>query len=174
MHNDFVLVGPQSDPAAIAAQPNVVAGMRAIAASESVFLSRGDESGTHAAERRLWGASGVNPIGQSWYQESGQGMAGTLTVAAQKAAYTLSDRGTYLALRDIVDLEILLQGDPRLLNVYHVIAVRPQGQLSTNLAGAEAFVDFLAGREAQTIIARFGIERFGQPLFFAESCEACG
>jgi tungstate transport system substrate-binding protein len=165
MHNDFVLVGPRQDPSGASAQLDVLAGMRAIAAFESIFLSRGDESGTHAAERRLWEAAGVNPIGQGWYQESGQGMGSTLTVAAQKAAYTLSDRATYLALRAVLDLEILLQDDPRFLNVYHVIAVRPQGRRSANLAGAEAFVDFLAAREAQTIIATFGVERFGQPLF---------
>ncbi len=174
MHNDFVLVGPRDDPAGARGQADVAAALRTIQRSGSIFVSRGDESGTHARELKLWGAAEVDPGGQPWYQESGQGMGATLIIASQKAAYTLTDRGTYLATRDDLELEVVSEGDERLVNPYHVITVRSQGSVTTNQAGADAFADFIVGRAAQTIIAGFGVERFGQPLFFADACTDCG
>ena len=112
----------------------------------------------------------MKAIGEDWYLESGQGMGATLTVAGQKAAYTLSDRATYLVMRDILGLKILLQDDPLLLNIYHVIVVRPHRLRSSNLSGAEAFAEFLVSCKAQTIISMFGVELFGQSMFSADRC----
>ena len=125
MHNDFIIVGPKSDPAGIKSAKTTNQAMTDIADKKALFISRGDDSGTNALELKLWKGLRITPSGQSWYQETGQGMGATLQVASQKAAYTISDRGTYLAQQKNIDLDILFQGDPALLNVYHVIVVNP-------------------------------------------------
>jgi tungstate transport system substrate-binding protein len=135
MYNDFVVVGPADDPAGIAGGPSALEAMRRIAASESRFVSRGDGSGTNALERRLWGQAGVAPAGD-WYVESGTGVGDTLNIASERGAYTIADRGTYLALRDRLDLPVLVEGDRALLNVYHVLTpIRRTARTSTPRAG---------------------------------------
>ncbi len=168
MHNDFVVVGPPADPAGIKAAGSALEGFRRIAGGAAVFVSRGDNSGTHAQEKKLWKATGLNPEGQKWYQQTGLGMGQTLSVAAEKNAYTLADRGTYLALRKNLGLAILSEGDAVLLNVYHVIEVNPVRFPKVNANGAKAFGDFLLTKETQALIAAFGIDKFGSPLFFPD------
>ena len=168
MHNDFILVGPALDPANIA-KHTAVESLQRIAATKSIFLSRGDNSGTHAQELKLWKAAGVACDGQTWYQQTGQGMGQTLAIAAEKKAYTLSDRGTYLALKKKLGLAILHEGDPSLRNVYHVIEVNPVRFPKVNAAGARAFADFLVSKDVQQRIKEFGIAAFGSPLFFPDA-----
>lgn len=168
MHNDFVIVGPEDDPAGIADAASLNDAMTAIAASEASFVSRGDESGTNALEQRLWEAAGIEPSG-GWYEESGQGMGATLQIAGQRQAYTLSDRATYLAQQDTLDLAILLEGDPALLNVYHAIVANPERYPNVNVAGARAFTAFLVRDDVQRIIGEFGVEDYGEPLFFPDA-----
>jgi len=168
MHNDFVLVGPAADPAGLAKRGAAECFQR-IASTRSLFLSRGDNSGTHAQERKLWKAAGLAPEGQAWYQQTGLGMGETLGVAAEKQAYTLSDRGTYLALRKKIGLPILHEGDPALRNVYHVIEVNPTRFPKVNAAGARAFADFLVSKAVQKRIKEFGIAVYGSPLFFPDA-----
>ncbi len=169
MHNDFVVVGPEGDPAGVGAAPDAVAALRAIADAEAGFISRGDDSGTHKLERSLWEELAFDPSGAAWYAESGQGMGATLQIANQRDAYTITDRATYLALREHLDLVVLGEGDPRLLNVYHVMQVSPARFDSLNAMGAAAFVDFLISDEAQEIIREFGVDEFGQPLFVPDA-----
>jgi len=168
MHNDFVLVGPATDPAGLA-QRTAAEAFQRIAASKSLFLSRGDNSGTHAQELKIWKAAGITPEGQSWYQQTGQGMGQTLAIAAEKKAYTLSDRGTYLALRKKLGLPILHEGDPSLRNVYHVIEVNPARFPKVNAAGSRAFADFMVSKAVQQRIKEFGIPIYGSPLFFPDA-----
>lgn len=168
MHNDFVLLGPTSDPAHLRGKA-ATAALQAIAAGHAVFISRSDNSGTHAQEKKLWAAADLKPEGQAWYQQTGLGMGQTLAVAAEKRAYTLSDRGTYLALRKKLGLEILSEGDAALLNVYHVIEVNPARHPKVNTAGARAFADFLVSKDVQTTVKEFGIGTFGSPLFFPDA-----
>ena len=125
MHNDFIIVGPKSDPAGLKTATTINDAMTAISTKQAPFISRGDNSGTNALELKLWKAINITPKGQSWYEESGQGMGATLQIANQKAAYTISDRATYLAQKANLDLDILFQKDKALLNVYHVIVVSP-------------------------------------------------
>lgn len=168
MHNDYVLLGPPTDPAGIRSRAAVEA-LQRIAAAKAVFLSRGDNSGTHAQELKLWKAAGVSAEGQAWYQQTGQGMGQTLAIAAEKRAYTLSDRGTYLALRKKLGLALLHEGDPSLRNVYHVIEVNSARFPKVNAAGARAFADFLVSKDVQARIKEFGIATFGSPLFFPDA-----
>ncbi|MCM2249571.1 MAG: substrate-binding domain-containing protein [Geothrix sp.] len=168
MHNDFVLLGPAADPAGLRGKA-AGAALQALASAGAVFMSRGDNSGTHAQEKKLWAAAGLKPEGQTWYQQTGLGMGQTLAIAAEKRAYTLSDRGTYLALRKKLGLEILSEGDGALLNVYHVIEVNPARHPKTNAPGARAFADFLVSKDVQTVIKDFGIGAFGSPLFFPDA-----
>jgi tungstate transport system substrate-binding protein len=163
MHNDFVLVGPSDDPAAAKGQQAAEA-MRRIAATGTLFVSRGDESGTHAREKALWAAAGVTPSGD-WYQSTGQGMGATLQVASEKSGYTLTDRATYLAQRDSLDLAVLSEGDPGLLNVYHVIEMTRRAGDRVQPDAATAFADWLVSADAQRMIGDFGREEFGQRLF---------
>jgi tungstate transport system substrate-binding protein len=165
MHNDFVLLGPETDPAGVRGRP-VEEAMRRIAAAGSVFVSRSDESGTHVRERSLWERARAIP-GGSWYQETGQGMGATLRVAAEKAGYTLSDRATYLAQPD--GLALLVESDPGLLNVYHVIELTMRASERVQPAGAAAFTDWITGPDAQRRIGEFGVARFGQPLFVPDA-----
>jgi tungstate transport system substrate-binding protein len=168
MHNDFILVGPAADPAGIA-QHTAAASLQRIAATKSLFLSRGDNSGTHAQELKLWKAAGIPFEGQAWYQQTGQGMGQTLAIAAEKKAYTLSDRGTYLALRKKLGLALLHEGDPTLRNVYHVIEVSAARFPKVNAAGARAFADFMVSKAVQARIKEFGISAYGSPLFFPDA-----
>jgi tungstate transport system substrate-binding protein len=169
MHNDFIIVGPTADPTGLKGQTSAVEALKKIAAAGSLFISRGDKSGTDALEKKLWTTTGVNQVGQSWYQESGQGMGATLTIASEKSAYTITDRATYLANQSKLALGILVQGDPALLNVYHVILVDPAKSKLINAAGAKAFYDFMIAPATQTIIAGFGKDKYGQALFFPDA-----
>ncbi|OHE17771.1 MAG: tungsten ABC transporter substrate-binding protein [Syntrophobacterales bacterium GWC2_56_13] len=169
MHNDFVVVGPPADPTAIKGTKSSTEGLKKIAAAGALFLSRGDNSGTHAKEKGIWKAAGMNPEGQKWYQQTGLGMGQTLNVAAEKKGYTLADRGTWLALKKNLGLDILMEGDPLLLNVYHVIQVNPARWPKVNADGAKAFSDFMVSAEAQGIIKTFGVEKYGSPLFFPDA-----
>lgn len=168
MHNDFILLGPSADPAGIRRKP-AAAALQAIGAGSARFISRGDHSGTHAQERKLWKAVGLDPEGRGWYQQTGLGMGQTLAVASEKRAYTLSDRGTYLALRKNLGLEILSEGDAALLNVYHVIEVNPARFPKVNGTGARAFADFMVSKDVQKRIKDFGIALYGSPLFFPDA-----
>lgn len=169
MHNDFVIVGPADDPAGVKALTTTVDAFQAIADSGSDFITRGDDSGTHKMELSLWGKTTAEPAGQAWYVDSGQGMGATLTIASEKQAYTLTDRATYLANKDNLELEILFEGDAALLNVYHVITVNPEKWPKSNYDGAMAFSNFLIAPETQAIIGEFGVDKFGQPLFFPDA-----
>lgn len=173
MVNDFVIVGPQDDPAGIAGMTSATDALRAIADSRSRFVSRGDESGTNALELRLWKQAGIAPAGD-WYIESGTGMGDTLNIANERAAYTITDRGSYLALRDRLELPILVEGDKALLNIYHVITLNPANGPRINSEGGEAFLTFLLDPATQAFIGQFGVDEFGQPLFTPCADNSCG
>jgi tungstate transport system substrate-binding protein len=164
MYNDFVLVGPPDDPAGIKGA-TAAAALQRIAGRASLFVSRGDNSGTHQVEQKLWQSAGVAPKGQSWYQESGTGMGATLNIAAEKRGYTVTDRGTYLALKDRLGLAVLVEGERALLNIYSVITVAPQKSERINAAGGRAFADYVVSPPAQALIREFGVAKFGQALF---------
>jgi tungstate transport system substrate-binding protein len=164
MYNDFVVIGPADDPAKVRSATKAADGLRAIASARSRFVSRGDNSGTHLLEKSLWKLAGVDPRGE-WYIESGQGMGATLGIANDRGAYTLTDRGTYLAFARRVSLPILLEGDKPLLNIYSVMEVNPANGPRVNTAGGRAFAEFMVSGAAQHVIRTFGIEKFGQPLF---------
>jgi len=170
MHNDFVVIGPTVDPASIKGEKSTPGAFKKIAATGALFLSRADKSGTHAKEMTVWKAAGINPSGQKWYQETGLGMGQTLNVAAEKRGYTLTDRGTYLALqKNLAGLPILVEGDAILLNVYHVIGVNPVKWPKVNATGAKTFSDFMVSPEVQGIIKTFGVAKYGAPLFFPDA-----
>ncbi|MCU0589674.1 MAG: substrate-binding domain-containing protein [Syntrophobacteraceae bacterium] len=168
MHNDFIVVGPAQDPAGIKGKPSTDA-FKAIAARESTFISRGDDSGTHKKELSIWSAAEVKPAGAKWYQESGQGMGATLLMASEKQGYTLTDRATYLAQKKNLKLDILSEGDKSLLNIYHVMQVNPEKFDKVNAEGGKAFVEFMVAPETQKMIGEFGKEKFGQSLFFPDA-----
>lgn len=168
MHNDFIIAGPADDPAGIKGAASVVDAFRKIADSKADFISRGDNSGTNMRELSIWEGGGIEP-GGDWYIESGQGMGATLRIASEKGAYTLTDRATYLANQETLYLDILVEGDPLLLNIYHVITVNPDKFPDVNYAGALAFANYLVSPETQEIIRTFGVEKFGQPLFFPDA-----
>jgi tungstate transport system substrate-binding protein len=164
MYNDFVIIGPADDPAKIKGSKRAADAMRAIAAAGARFVSRGDNSGTHLVEKSLWTLAGVVPVG-AWYIEAGQGMGATLGIADDRRAYTITDRGTYLAYGRRVRLPILVEGDRPLLNVYSVLEVNPANGPKVNTAGGKAFADFVLSPPAQAVIKTFGADRYGQPLF---------
>jgi tungstate transport system substrate-binding protein len=168
MHNDFIIVGPAVDPAKIKGKTAVDA-YKAIDASGAVFVSRGDDSGTHKKELSLWKDANVALTGKTWYQESGQGMGATLLMASEKAGYTLTDRATYLAQKANVKLEILSEGDKPLLNIYHVMQVNPEKFSKVNAAGGKAFVEFMIAPETQKAIGEFGKDKYGASLFFPDA-----
>jgi tungstate transport system substrate-binding protein len=176
MHNDFIVVGPPADPARVRGSRSAAEAFRKIAAAGALFLSRGDSSGTHAKEKGLWKAAESAPEGQRWYQQTGLGMGDTLNVASEKNGYALTDRATYLALRKArrLALEVLVEREPQLLNVYHVIEVSPARWPKVNAAGAKAFADFVVARRAQEIIASFGVDRVGEPLFMPDAGKDAG
>ncbi|MBC8014502.1 MAG: substrate-binding domain-containing protein [Sporomusaceae bacterium] len=165
MHNDFVIVGPAGDVAKIKGKTTMEA-MTAIAKG-GIFVSRGDDSGTHKMEKNLWKLANIKPA-SPWYQESGAGMGQTLKIADEKQGYTITDRATYLAQKKNLSLPILVEGDAKLLNIYHVMAVNPEKFSKVNHQGAKAFSDFLLSGEGQGIITAYGKDKFGQSLFFAD------
>jgi tungstate transport system substrate-binding protein len=169
MHNDFIIVGPPEDPAKIRGLNSAAEAFKKIASAKVLFISRGDNSGTNAKENAIWKDCGINPVKEKWYQQTGLGMGNTLNVASEKRAYTLSDRGTYLALKRNLQLDILTEGDAILLNIYHVIEVNPAKWPKVNTAGAKAFADFMVSPETQGIIKTFGVDKFGSPLFFPDA-----
>ena len=170
MHNDFVLLGPANDPAKVRGLDSARA-FAQIAGAQALFVSRGDDSGTNAREKDLWKQAEITPAG-SWYQATGQGMGATLRVASEKAGYTLSDRATYLAQRGTLQLDVLSEGDPRLLNVYHVIEMTTKAGDRVQVDGAKAFADWIVSPSAQQQIGRFGQAEFGQPLFTPDAGKA--
>jgi tungstate transport system substrate-binding protein len=161
MENDFVIVGPPADPAGLRGGRDAVAALRRLAAQRATWASRGDSSGTHRAEQRLQSAAGLTNGSGLHVLEVGQGMAETLVLASERGAYALTDRGTYRSLREKLALDVLVEGDPRLRNVYSVIIVRG----ASNSRDAKAFADWLRSQEAQLLIANFGRERYGGSLF---------
>jgi tungstate transport system substrate-binding protein len=169
MHNDYIMVGPPEDPAKIRGIKSSSEAFIKIASAKALFLSRGDNSGTNAKEKDIWKAAGIKPEGEKWYQQTGLGMGQTLNVTAEKKGYTLADRGTYLAMKKNLGLDILVEGDAILLNIYHVIEVNPAKWTKLNVAGAKAFADFMVSRDTQDIIKTFGVEKFGSPLFFPDA-----
>jgi tungstate transport system substrate-binding protein len=169
MHNDFIIVGPGDDPAKIKGVKSSAEALKLVAKVEGLFLSRGDNSGTHAKEKTLWKKADINPVGQKWYQETGLGMGQTLNIAAEKKGYTLADRGTYLSLKKNLGLDVLVEGDAALLNIYHVIEVNSTKWPKVNVTGAKEFADFMVSKKTQNIIKTFGIDKFGSPLFFPDA-----
>jgi len=168
MHNDFVIVGPAEDIAQIEGKKDVVAVLKKIALGQAEFVSRGDNSGTHAKEMSLWELTEIKPQG-SWYIESGNGMASTLRIANEKRAYTLSDRGTYLHLQKELDLVILCEGDELLFNSYGIIPVSSQKYPWVKYDLATKLVKYIMGKEGQKIIGQYGVAEFGEPLFFPDA-----
>jgi tungstate transport system substrate-binding protein len=164
MYNDFVIIGPKEDPAKIKSAKTAVAALTLIEQSKSPFVSRGDNSGTHNLEKTLWKEAGIQPKGD-WYIEAGQGMGATLNIANERNAYTITDRGTLLALRNRVNLPILVEGDKALLNIYSVMEVNPANGPRINVTGGKAFADFMVAPQTQNVIKNFGVEKFGQSLF---------
>jgi tungstate transport system substrate-binding protein len=169
MHNDFVILGSAADSAKIRDKKSATDAFRNIAGANALFISRGDNSGTNSQEKKLWKAAAVNPEGQKWYQQTGLGMGQTLNVTSEKKGYTLADRGTYLAMKKNLALNILVEGDAALLNIYHVIEVNNAKWPKTNAEGARAFADFMVTKGTQDIIRSFGVDRFGSPLFFPDA-----
>lgn len=164
MYNDFVLVGPVDDPAGIGGGDDVVAALQAIAVAGAVFASRGDDSGTHKAEMRLWSAAGIDAVSGDWYRETGSGMGATLNVAAGMGAYVLTDRATWIAFGNKAGLAVLVQGDARLFNQYGVILVNPVRHPSVRAEAGQQFIDWLTGPVGQAAIAAYRLD--GQQLFF--------
>jgi tungstate transport system substrate-binding protein len=164
MYNDFVIIGPKEDPAKIKSVKTALAALKLIEQSKSRFVSRGDNSGTHNLEKSLWKEAGIQPKGD-WYIEAGQGMGATLGIANERGAYTITDRGTLLALGKRVNLPILIEGDKALLNIYSVMEVNPANGPRINAAGGKAFADFMVAPQTQNVIKNFGVEKFGQSLF---------
>jgi len=164
MYNDFVIIGPEDDPAKIKGVPKAVDALKRIAETQSHFVSRGDKSGTHLLELGLWKQAGVAPTG-AWYIESGQGMGQTLGIANDRRAYTIADRGTWLAFQKRISLPILVEKDKPLLNIYSVMEVNPANGPRVNVAGGKAFADFMVAPDTQAVIKTFGVDKYGQPLF---------
>lgn len=166
MYNDFIIVGPASDPAKIAGLKDAPAALKKIAAAKADFASRGDDSGTNKAELRLWNDAGIDPKQASgtWYLETGSGMGTTLNTAVGKQAYTLTDRGTWLSFANKGDFEVLVEGDGRLFNQYGVILVNPKKHANVKAKEGQAFVDWITGREGQQAIASYKID--GEQMFF--------
>lgn len=169
MHNDFIILGPAEDPAGLKGMNSSPEAFRKIASAKAMFASRGDNSGTHAKEKAIWKDAGVKYEGERWYQETGAGMGQTLNVAAEKKGYTLADRGTFLALAKNLKLDILVEGDAALLNIYHVIEVNPAKWTKVNAKGSKAFADFMISKETQDIVRTFGVDKYGAPLFFPDA-----
>ncbi|MBI4801492.1 MAG: substrate-binding domain-containing protein [Elusimicrobia bacterium] len=164
MYNDFVVLGPAPDPAEIKGEKKAAGAFAKIAAAGALFVSRGDKSGTHKMELKLWDAAGVKPAPEK-YIEAGQGMAAVVGIANEKEAYCLADRSTYLSLKKTLSLRILCEGDEALLNRYSLILVNPEKFPGVNAAGARAFFDFLLSKKTRKIAGKYGVEKYGRPLF---------
>lgn len=171
MYNDFVIVGPAADPAHIQGVSDVTEALRRIAAARAPFISRGDRSGTHAAELRLWQQAGVDPAAGrgAWYREIGQGMGPALNTGAAQGGYVLTDRGTWLSFRNRQDLRILSEGDARLFNQYGVMLVNPQRHPHVKVAEGQAFIDWILSAEGQAAVAGYRIN--GEQLFFPNAAQ---
>jgi tungstate transport system substrate-binding protein len=167
MHNDFIVVGPPADPAHLKGKP-VLDALKALASAQAAFISRGDNSGTDVLEKSLWKQAGITPA-KPWYVEAATGMGQTLQIASEKNAYTITDRSTYLSQKSHLQLDIVNGGDPPLLNYYHVITVSSAKFPKVNRAGANAFADYLVHPDTQKLIGSFGLDRFGQQLFFPDA-----
>ena len=174
MHNDFLIVGPEQDPAHIKGGALALDALKKIADAKAPFVSRGDNSGTQQLELSLWQKDGIDPKGQPWYIESGTGMGQTLTIADQRQAYTISDRATWLAFTGKIQLPIMVEKDPVLLNVYHVMPVNPDRfpNVPINVAGGKAFADFMVAPATQKVIGEFGVDKYGQALFVPDAGKA--
>ncbi|OGL44582.1 MAG: tungsten ABC transporter substrate-binding protein [Candidatus Schekmanbacteria bacterium RBG_16_38_10] len=164
MYNDFVIIGPKNDPAEVRKAKNVAEVFKKIADGKTSFISRGDNSGTHTKEKECWEKAGIKPSGV-WYVESGKGMGEVINMADEKNAYTLSDRGTYLAYKSKCELEILFEGDPSLFNPYSIIAVNPEKYPHVNYKKAKALIEWITSEKGQSIIRDFGKDKFGHALF---------
>lgn len=171
MYNDFVIVGPAEDPAGIKGLATAAEALKRIHSAQATFVSRADQSGTHKKEQRLWEAAGLSPKGP-WYLEAGAGMEAVLRIVNEKRAYCLTDRGTYLAHRKELELPILVEGDKELFNPYHVMLVAPARYPFVNYPLARKFSDFLMSDRGQKLIAEFGVEQYGQPLFYPAAGKA--
>src|SRR3989454_12265996 len=170
MHNDFLIVGPAADPAHLGGMTDALAALRRLAEGRAPFVSRGDQSGTHKLEQKLWRLAGIRPPGAGgWYIEAGHGMGETLQMADEKRAYTITDRATYLAWRAKVQAAPLVEGAPLLYNVYHVLEVNPKNAPRINAPGGKAFAEFLVAPATQALIAEFGKSRFGRSLFIPDA-----
>lgn len=170
MHNDFVLVGPANDPAKVKGLTSSAEAFKRIVESKNLFVSRGDNSGTHKKELAIWKTAGIEvPKDAQVYQETGQGMGQTLVVANEKKAYTLTDRGTFLAQQKNLQLGIVVEGEKDLLNIYHVMQVNPEKFPKVNAKAAKAFVDFMVAADTQQTIGKFGVDKYGSPLFFPDA-----
>jgi hypothetical protein len=167
MHNDFVIVGPDNDPAGIRGMKNAAEAYKKIAETESLFFSRGDNSGTHKKEMSIWNEAGITPSGD-WYQTTGKFMGATLKIASEEKGYFMTDRSTYITMREDIDLEILSEGDPDLVNHYSAIAVNPEIHLTVNYDLAKAFIEYITSPEGQTIIGDFGMDEYGEPLYYPD------
>ncbi|MCR4400693.1 MAG: substrate-binding domain-containing protein [Syntrophomonadaceae bacterium] len=168
MHNRFLLVGPPDDPARVRGMTDAADAFSRIAGAGARFVSRADNSGTHAMERSVWARAGITPQGP-WYLESGQGMSDTLMMADEMNAYTLTDEATYLTWRDKLRLQEMVEGDEGLCNSYAVIAVNPARHPAVRHRAAQAFIDFLTGVRGQTIISQYGRQAYGRPLFIPDA-----
>jgi tungstate transport system substrate-binding protein len=164
MVNDFVLIGPNNDPARVKGEKDVLAAMKNIAGAKWKFVSRGDDSGTDQMEKSYWNSLGIQPAGQRWYYSAGQGMGEVLMMSGEMRAYTLTDRGTYIAYRDKIGLPILMQGDARMFNPYGIIAVNPKKYPKTNFTGAMQMIEWMTSPEGQKLIADFKVG--GEQLFY--------
>lgn len=164
MFNDFVLLGPAEDAAEVSEAKSAAEAFQKISALQALFLSRGDDSGTHFREQLVWEMAGVEPSG-AWYQQTGQGMGQTLIIAADKKAYTLSDRGTYLNLKERTELNVLYEGDTELRNIYSVILVNPEKSTKINKELAQTFFDFILSQAVSEVIEALGVEQHGEPYF---------
>lgn len=167
MYNDFVLIGPNNDPAKIKGEKDVLVAMKNIAGAKWKFVSRGDDSGTDQMEKSYWKALDLKPAGQRWYYAAGQGMGEVLMMSGEMRAYTLTDRGTYIAYRDRIGLPILMQGDPRMFNPYGIIAVNPKKYPSANYQGAKQLTDWITSVEGRRLIADFKAN--GEQLFVPDA-----
>ena len=168
MHNDFIIVGPADDPAKIKGDPSAMDALKKIADAKATFVSRGDNSGTHQLEKKLWQEAKIQPTG-AWYLESGQGMGATLTIASEKKGYTVTDRATFLAFQKRVELVNLVEKDRILLNIYSVLEPNATKFPRVNVAGGKAFADFMLAPETQEVIGKFGVDKYGQQLFFPDA-----
>ncbi|MDR1733536.1 MAG: substrate-binding domain-containing protein [Oscillospiraceae bacterium] len=171
MYNYFVIVGPANDPAGVASATSASEALKKIAESSSTFISRGDDSGTHKAELKIWDTAGITPAGD-WYVSAGQGMGAVLNMAAEQQAYTLTDKATYLAHEQKSQLAMLLEKNDELKNTYSLLAISPEKWPDTNIAGAQAFIEWITSAEGYKLIDEYGVNEYGEQLFFTMPAES--